>query len=242
MRKKQTIFFAIIMSIFFIIHVIVLIMELIPRVLYPTSITINIFNLLFLIEVVLVTIYWLLKHKNSIEIIVFNLILLIPTFLLFRLELSCSESYTSDADNYLKFDEENINMEISAYFPLQIEDKTIVNYSYFYETFNIVFYSGTNVEVCLEQKFDTFEYIAKQNKLLDQLNIDTVNNFKYNQKYSEISIKDNLDYTTPTLMKGIAKKILFNEKEHSIIFVYIKIEDKINKNKLYYFNNIAINK
>lgn len=239
MKKKQTIFFVIMMSIFFIIHLVILIMELIPRVLYPTHMSINVFSLIFLIEVVLLTVYWFLKHKHSKGIIVFNLILLIPTFLLFKLELSCSESSTSDTDNYLKFDKEDINEEISSYFPLQIEDKTTVKYSYFYETFNIIFYSGTNVEVCLEQKFDANDYTTMLNKLLDQLNKDTVSVFEYNKKYSEISIIDNLDYTTSTIKKGVAKKILINESEHSMTFVYIKVEDKINKDKLYYFKNIV---
>ena len=227
------------MSIFFIIHLVILIMELIPRVLYPAHVTINVFSLIFLIEVILVTVYWFLKHKNSMGIIVFNLILLIPAFLIFKIELSCSESYTSDVDTYLKFDKEDINKEISSYFPLQIEDETIVKYSYYYEIFDIIFYSGTNVEVCLEQKFDANEYTSMVNILLDQFNKDSLSAFDYNEKYKEISLIDDLDYTTSTIKKGIAKKILINENEHSITFVYIKVEDKINKDKLYYFKNIV---
>lgn len=239
MQKKQSIFFIIMMLIFFIIHLVILILEFIPRVLYPVHITLNIFSLLFLIEVVLVTVYWLLKHKNIVGIIVINFILLIPAFLIFKIELSCSESYTDDTNTYLKFDKEEINDEISSYFPLQINDEDNVKYSYFYETFDIVFYSGTNVEVCLEQKFNANDYTIVLSKLLNQFNEEPLGVFKYNEKYKEISLKDSLDYTMSTIKKGIAKKILINEKEHSITFVYIKVEDKIKKDKLYYFKNIV---
>lgn len=239
MQKKQSIFFIIMMLIFFIIHLVILILEFIPRVLYPVHITLNIFSLLFLIEVVLVTVYWLLKHKNIVGIIVINFILLIPAFLIFKIELSCSESYTDDPVTYLKFDKEEINDEISSYFPLQINDEDNVKYSYFYETFDIVFYSGTNVEVCLEQKFNANDYTIVLSKLLNQFNEEPLGVFKYNEKYKEISLKDSLDYTMSTIKKGIAKKILINEKEHSITFVYIKVEDKIKKDKLYYFKNIV---
>lgn len=239
MQKKQTIFFIIMMLIFFIIHLVILILELIPRVLYPVHITLNIFSLLFLIEVVLVTVYWLLKHKNIVGIIVINFILLIPAFLIFKIELSCSESYTDDTNTYLKFDREEINKEISSYFPLQINDEDNVKYSYFYETFDIVFYSGTNVEVCLEQKFNANDYTIVLNKLLNEFNEETLSDFKYNEKYKEISLIDSLDYTMSTIKKGTAKKILINEKEYSITFVYIKVEDKIKKDKLYYFKNIV---
>lgn len=186
------------------------------------------------------TAYCLFRHKNYIQIIVFNLILLFPTFLIFKLEMSCSESYTSDIHSYLKFDKEEINKEISSYFPFQIEDETNVDYSYFYETFDIILYNGTNVEVCLKQKFDVGDYTIALNRLLNQFNKDSFDKFEHNQKYNELSLIDNLDYNMPTIKKGTVKKILINEEEYSIIFVYIKVEDKIKKDKLYYFKNIVV--
>lgn len=239
MTKKKPLFFIITMSMFVIIHLVILILELIPRVLYPAHMTINYLSVIFLVEVLFVTVFCLLRKKYNMGLIIFNAILLIPAFFIFKIEISSSESQTSDVHTYLKFDNEEISEEISSYFPLQIEDETTVKYSYFYETFDIIFYSGTNVEVCLEQKLDANEYDLAVTNLKNQFPNTSLKTFENNNSFMELSFIDNLDYTTSTIKKGIAKKILINDSEHSITFVYIKVEDKINKDRLYYFKNIV---
>lgn len=240
MEKIKKYFWLLVMIMLFIIHLYIFIMELIPRTLYPVSITINYISLFLLIEVAIMTLFCLLKHNQSYAaIIVIHIILLIPAFIVFKIDISCSESFTNDVKTYLKFDEDSTSKEVSKYFPIEVNESDVENYNYFYEITDIIFYDGTNVEVCLKIKYDEQKYKLEIERLSDLYAESKLITFKYNNQYEEISFVDSIDYTYSTIRNGRVMKILFNEVEKSITYVYLKIEVKINTDKLYYFKNIV---
>ncbi|MDE6240830.1 MAG: hypothetical protein K2M08_00225 [Anaeroplasmataceae bacterium] len=222
LSKKYKVMISLLITVLILVHLGSIIYCLVPRTLYSSVGKVNFVSLTLCILLV-ITVFVGLNKKNSKVIyycLVIQYFLLIPSIfigILFTHPLE--KGSTDDFKNYLVMDDKKTTLDVQSYFPLEVEEAQVEWYRYYY--MDSIFPGIDNVtEVSLKIKPNETEFESILSDLKERFPNATYQTFIYNTNYQEISFVDEFDYQHSS-KHAIVKKILYNEKDKTIIYEYI---------------------
>ncbi|MCM1130966.1 MAG: hypothetical protein NC310_07250 [Roseburia sp.] len=230
------------MTIIILAHLGIILFGLVPHTLYGTIGKFNFISLVLCL-ILVVTIFIGLKKKKGKMLyftILVHILLLFPSFIygIFLFD-SFEKSSTEDIHNYLALDDKKTILDVQSFFPLIVEEEQVEWYRYFYIHSDFPFVDHVT-EVSLKIKLDDSEFESVLLDLKEKFPNAIYQEFFYNSKYQEISFADNFDYDYNRRHANV-KKILYDEKEKSILYEYIYTVDGLTASDyqdLYYVSKI----
>lgn len=209
-------------------HSIFIFDTLIPLTLYGSS-ELNYFSITVLATFIILLIIFKKNSKAINNLLSINILLLIPSLIMCFLYDIGESSYTTDIDNYMSFDNEEIMNDVN-YFPKEINGE-VGWYYYYYDIFMTE--NTSSYEVSLKIFYDAVSW----EKVKQEINMNFSNKecIVENGTSSIIIFRhldeENLDF----IRSGKCQFVIINEEDKSIIYECLNIRDKVTKNKLYYY-------